>query len=119
MHLPHQRASSSPEAGGWLPGSYGVGIGFWPGSRANWRPSAGTPVVYETVSCSARPGARTRSPQGSPGRGDGVAGSGLRSAHPGPATAAMSIATADRTSPHRLTRTPQRPHMCRVIHLRA
>jgi len=28
MHLPHQRASSSPEAGGWLPGSYGVWIGF-------------------------------------------------------------------------------------------
>jgi hypothetical protein len=45
-------------------------------------------------------------------------GAGLRSAHAGPAPAAMSIATADRTSPYRLTMTPQRPPMCRVIHLR-
>jgi hypothetical protein len=56
----------------------------------------------------APPGGETVSP-----------GVGLRSAHAGPASAAMSIATADRTSPHRLTTTPQRPHMCRAIHLRA
>jgi hypothetical protein len=34
---------------------------------------------------------------------------GLRSAHAGPAPAAMSIATADRTSPHPLTTTPAAP----------
>ena len=56
----------------------------------------------------------------SPGRGRRRSReAGLRSAHAGPTPAAMSIATADRTSPHPLTTTPQRPHMCRAIHLRA
>ena len=36
----------------------GSGLGFWPGSRAIWRPSAGTPVADETVPCSEWRGAR-------------------------------------------------------------
>jgi hypothetical protein len=44
---------------------------------------------------------------------------GLRSAHAGPAPAAMSIATADRTHRTPSLRPLQRPPMCRVIHLRA
>jgi len=79
-------------AGGCL-AAMGSGLGFWPGSRANWRPLAGTPVAYETVSCSARPGARARSPQGIPPRSRRAV-AGTSSARMRGWTAAASYAAA-------------------------
>jgi hypothetical protein len=79
-------------AGGCL-AAMGSGLGFWPGSRANWRPLAGTPVAYETVSCSARPGARARSPQGIPPRSKRAV-AGTSSARMRGWTAAASYAAA-------------------------
>jgi hypothetical protein len=55
-------------------------------------------------------GACQNAPQMLPRAGETVSpGADLRSAYAGPAPAAMSIATADRTSPHRLTMTPTAP----------
>jgi hypothetical protein len=68
--LLHQRASSSPEAGGWLPGSYGVGIGFLARFACKLAAVGGTP--FPPSPWQGRPERLADAP---PSGRDGVAGS--------------------------------------------